>query len=420
MASFRYKAVAADGGNVSGTLEAENRSLALRRLVRGGFTPVEVAEAGPEAGGKKKAAEKTGKASDKVDPSQPVRLKRQDLILFTEELSDLLEAGLPLEPALKSMESRGGNARLAAVSKRLRQSVIEGGSFGNALRHASPSFDELYCNLATAGEASGALPAILARQATYLASAAELRNKVVASLIYPAFLIAVAVGVAVLFLTVLLPDLTGLLTETGSSQPLGVRIIMGASDFLRAWWWAMLLVLGGAGWYGWWWTRQEKNRPAWDKWKLEAPLVGGLLSTSIQVQFLETLANLVSNGLPLLRGLELTKNTFANIFVRKRVSQACDLVADGASFSRALVRVEVFPAELVDMIAVGEKTGNLPGALKHAARRFDRELSARIQKLTALIQPAIIVVVALLVGTMVYLVISAIFQSFESLGKVGR
>ena len=145
-----------------------------------------------------------------------------------------------------------------------------------------------------------------------------------------------------------------------------------------------------------------------------------MLSTSMMVQFLETLANLVSNGLPLLRGLELTRNTFSNLFVRDRLKTVCDSVADGASFSRALNRAEVFPPEMVDMVAVGEQTGDLPQALQHAARRYDRELSNRIQQLTALIQPAIIVVVAILVGTMVYLVISAIFQSFSTLGNLRR
>ena len=416
MPSFRYKAVAAGGAPVTGTLEADNRTTALRKLVRGGLQPVEVIEAAtPQA---QKAAAEAKKEKDAIDITQPVKLRRADLIIFTEELSDLLEAGLPLEPALKSMERRSGNARLAAVSARLRQMVIEGTSFGVALRQASPSFDELYSNLATAGEASGALPAMLARQARFLTQTAELRSKVVASLIYPLILVIVALGVGILFLTVLLPNLTGLLAENGASLPGGVRFIMGLSDFMRTWWWAILLFFGVLIYYCLWWTKQAKNRPTWDSWQLRMPGVGAMLATSMQVQFLETLANLVGNGLPLLRGLELTRNTFSNVFVRDRLKTVCDSVADGASFSRALNRAEVFPPEMVDMVAVGEQTGDLPQALQHAARRYDRVLSNRIQQLTALIQPAIIVVVALLVGTMVYLVISAIFQSFSSMGKL--
>ena len=411
MPAFRYKAVAADGGAVSGTLEAESRSMALRRLVRIGLQPTEIAEAAP-------AIAAAPKKESEIDDTQPVTLKRAALILFTEELSDLLDAGLPLEPALRSMANRGGNPRLAAVSKRLRNSVMEGSNFGPALRNASPSFDELYCSLAVAGEASGALPAILSRQAKFLAQVAELRSKVTASLIYPLFLIAVAIGVAVLFLTVLLPDLGDLLKESGGGMPLGTRIILGTSEFLQKWWWFLLLLIGGVAYFCWQWTQDEKNRPVWDKWKMSMPAVGGLLTTSMQVQFLETLANLVSNGLPLLRGLELTRNTFSNVHVRSRLDAACSAVADGSSFSRALQKADVFPPELVDMIAVGESTGDLPQALRHAARRFDRELSARIQKIMALIQPVIIVIVALMVGAMVYLVISAIFQSFSSFGKI--
>ena len=416
MPAFRYKAVAANGGAVTGTLDAENRTMALRRLVRTGLQPLEIAEAVVAGAAPAKEAKKDGE----VDETQPVKLKRNDLILFTEELSDLLDAGLPLEPALRSMANRGGNQRLAAVSKRLRNSVMEGASFGNALRTASPSFDELYCSLAVAGEASGALPAILQRQAKFLAQVAALRSKVTASLIYPLFLVGVAIGVGLLFLTVLLPDLTGLLKESGAAMPLGTKIILGASEFFQAWWWFILLIIAGVSYFCWQWTQDEKNRPTWDRWKLTMPAVGPLLRTSMQVQFLETLANLVSNGLPLLRGLELTRNTFSNVFVRDRLSACCAAVADGTSFSRSLQRAEVFPPELVDMVQVGESTGDLPQALRHAARRFDRELSAKIEKLTALIQPVIIVAVALLVGTMVYLVISAIFQSFSSFGNVRK
>ena len=416
MPAFRYKAVAAHGGSVNGTLEAENRTVALRRLVRNGLQPLEITE---DAGANPKPV-KAAKQEGEIDETQPVKLKRQDLIQFTEELSDLLEAGMPLEPSLRSMSGRTGNPRLAAVSKRLRNSVMEGTSFGNALRTGSPSFDELYCSLATAGEASGALPAILKRQARFLAQVADLRSKVVGALIYPMFLIGVAIGVGILFLTVLLPDLTGLLKESGSQMPLGARFVLGASDFLQSWWWLILMLLAATIYSCWRWTVQEANRPKWDEWKLKMPLVGGLLSTSMQVQFLETLANLVSNGLPLLRALELTRNTFANLFVKARLALCCDAVADGTAFSRALGRSAVFPPELVDMVAVGESTGDLPQALMHAAKRFDRTLSTRIERITALIQPVIIVLVALLVGFMVYLVISAIFQSFTNMGGVRK
>jgi len=431
MPAFRYRAVGKDGGAVSGTMDAENRTMALRRLVRGGLQPLEVAEsAAATVGGglavgsgplrSRAVAAPAKSAENEVDASAPVKLKSNELIIFTEELSDLLEAGLPLEPALRSMERRGGGGAIAAVSKRIREAVIEGGSFGAALRRASPSFDELYCSLAMAGEASGALPSILARQAKFLTQAAELRSKVVASLIYPAFLVGAAVVVTLLFLVVLLPNLTELLRDSGAQLPLGAQLIMGAGDFARQYWW-----LGAAGvfaviLYCRWWLQQEKNKPVWDAWRLKAPLVGPLLRTSMQVQFLETLANLTGNGLPLLRALELTRNTFANRFVRDRLGSACEAVADGASFSRALSRAAVFPPELVDMVSVGEHTGDLPAALFQAGRRFDRELSGKIQRITALIQPVVIVIMALVVGSMVYLMITAIFESLSGIGNVQR
>lgn len=423
MPAFRYRAIGKDGGPVSGSLEADNRATALRQLVRGGLQPLEVAEAAVAAAGARggaaavsKSAKAAGKAGTKeVDASKPVKLKAAELIVFTEELADLLEAGLPLEPALRSMEKRGAGGAIAAVSKRIRESVIEGGSFGAALRRSSPSFDELYCSLAMAGEASGALPSILSRQAKFLAQAAELRAKVVASLIYPAFLVAAAIAVVILFLLVLLPNLTELLADSGAELPLGANLIMEGGDLARQFWWLFVLLGLGVVFYGRWWLGQEKNKPVWDEWRLKAPLVGSLLRTSMQVQFLETLANLTGNGLPLLRALELTRNTFSNRFVRERLAAACESVGDGASFSRALNRAEVFPAEMVDMIAVGEQTGDLPTALRHASRRFDRELSNRIQRLTALVQPVIIVVMALIVGTMVYMMVTAIFESLSGL-----
>ncbi len=434
MPLFAYKALAANGSVTTGEIDATDRPEALRLLDKKGLQPVNLKEtsgggvatakkAKPSGGAKQKPEEKekdTAKAKadakEDVIPEGPIKLKRQEVVLFTEELSDMLGAGLQLEPALKSMENRQELGNLKAVSFKIRQIVRDGVNFSVALRKVSPSFGPLYCSLAAAGEASGALDEILKRQAHYLKTLAELQNRLILAMIYPAMLICAGIGLSVVMVTVLIPQLLSLVqSQPGGKIPLGVAIFVAISNFLSKWWIVIVLTLIAGGIFFKAWKDNEANKPAWDRMKLKIPLIGPVITSRFYVQFLETMANLVNNGLPLLRALELSRDATANISLRAELNKVIAQVGDGRSFSKALIRNGNFPPLLIDMISVGEQTGKIDQSLRRAAERYDKELDKDLQRIMALITPTVLIIMAGLVGAMAYLMITAIFQTISSI-----
>ena len=416
MPTFAYKALRVDGTQISGELIAGDRHGAMDLLDRGGLQPLMLDLKTDQAKNGDSASNAKSKAKeDEVEITGPMRLKKAEIVLFTEELSELLGAGLQLEPALRVMENREELGKLKRLTKSLRQEVRDGTAFSAALAKASPSFGDLYCSLARAGEVSGALSTILKRQATYLTAIQELQSKVLMALIYPFFLIASGIAVVVLFITFLIPQLMGLLDNTNSEMPAIGQLMIDLSDFIRAWWW---IILGGViavifGFISY--IKNPNNHEWWDEMKLKIPLFGKVLKTRFFVQFLETLANLVGNGLTLLRALELSREATPNLYLKKIISRIIEYVGDGAALSRTMKRVGFFPPLLLDMVAVGEQTGHIGESLERAANRYDRELEKDIAKISALIQPVIVVTMALLVGIMAYMMISVIFDTISGL-----
>jgi general secretion pathway protein F len=432
MPVFSYKALSANGAVTTGEIDAADRPEALRLLDKKGLQPVnlrETASASP-AVAKNKAkkagpaetlrqpASKTDEDEEKI-PDGPVKLKRAEVVLFTEELSDMLGAGLQLEPALKSMENRQELGNLKVVSYKIRHIVRDGVNFSVALKKASPSFGPLYCSLAAAGEASGALDEILKRQAHYLKTLAELQSRLILAMIYPAFLILAGIGVSIVFITTLIPQLTSLIESTpGGKIPLGAAILIGAADILKKWWLVMVITLLAGAIFFKAWKDNEANKPAWDRMKLKLPLIGPVITSRFYVQFLETMANLVHNGLPLYRALELSRDATQNRSLRTQLDGVISQVGDGRSFSKAMIRSGAFPPLLIDMIAVGEQTGKIDLSLRRAAERFDKELDKDLQRIMALIMPTVLIIMAGLIGTMAYLMINAIFSTIQ--GMSGR
>ncbi|NJM36402.1 MAG: type II secretion system F family protein [Akkermansiaceae bacterium] len=430
MPLFAYKALASNGAVTTGEIDATDRPEALRVLDRKGLQPVNLKETAAPAKkiNEKKPSEKTktkpepvasltakAETDEKPIPEGPIKLKRAEVVLFTEELSDMLGAGLQLEPALKSMENRQELGNLKAVSFKIRQIVRDGVNFSAALKKVSPSFGPLYCSLAAAGEASGALDDILKRQAHYLKTLGELQARLILAMIYPAFLILAGIGVSIVFVTTLIPQLTSLIESSGGEIPLGAAILIAISDFLKKWWLVVLILIVAAGIFFKAWKDNEANKPAWDRMKLKLPLMGPVITSRFYVQFLETMANLVGNGLPLLRALELSRDATQNRSLRSALDQVIDQVGDGRSFSKALIRNGNFPALLIDMISVGEQTGKIDQSLRRAAERYDKELDKSLQRIMALVMPTVLIIMALLIGTMAYLMINSIFQTIEGM-----
>jgi type II secretory pathway component PulF len=420
MPTFAYQAADLTGQEVSGTLEALDRAAALKQLSSRGLQPFKVSESKGGVKVNTPTKDRTKAAADAATATAPIKLSGQNLQTFTEELAELLEAGMRLEPALKLMEGKGEKTPHRRAAKRIGNLVREGHPFSNAVKMASPSFGELFCSVAAAGEAGGALSAGMRRQAAYIAKSRDMQGKVGAALIYPAFLFAAGAGLIILFVTYLLPKLTSLVESTRGSLPPMAKNLMKLTDLLKQHWLLLLVFIAILILAGVMFARSPKGKPIWHRWKLKLPFVGGVLRSSLHSQFLETLASLSSGGLPLLRGLELASNVTTNVYARSQLTKTLDLVRDGAPLSRSLEKTDLFPNTLIEMVRLGEHTGDLPNALRRAADRTGRDLEKNLEKAAALVQPMIILVMALLVGTMAYMIISIVFDTISQLRPGGK
>jgi len=409
MPSFAYTAIDASGNRVTGSLSVRNKSEAYRELESRSLAPVKVIDSGQGSGGKTAEKAKSGGRSG------PVRLGRTQLILFTEELADLLDAGLQLEQALRILEERQQIRAIRAVSETLRTEIREGTSFSKALKIASPSFDELYRNLVLAGEASGSLSEILRRLAVNLKQIFDLQRRTVSAMIYPATVLLGCVVLLFVFSTVLMPQLTEMIRKTGQELPLVTDLLIRFTDFIGAWWWLILVIVVAVAILFRAIITTSAGRAWWDRYKLRAFAVGPVIVGRFYAQFCHTMANLVNNGVPLLNSLKLITRGTANTFLRSRLETVVADVGEGTSLARAMAKTEAFPVALVDRVAIGEQTGELGKSFAKAAAKYDEELDTRIGRLTSVVPTMMLVFVALIVGVVAYSIITTIFGSMSNI-----
>ncbi len=408
MPAFAYTALNATGQTVSGSLTVASKAEAFRKLEAQALTPVRVLEEAKSAD-----AAKAKKEAQKSN--EPVRLKRAQLILFTEELADMLDGGLQIDQALRVMQERQESPAIRQISGALREELREGSTVAKALKKVSPSFDDLYCNLAAAGEVSGSLPAILRRLAMNLNVMAELQSKVTQAMIYPAFLVLACVGLMVVFMTVMAPQMIDLLGKNGQKLPMATQMLIEFNTFFATWWWVIAIIITTFFLLFKSYISTPKGQMWWHEAKLKMPLFGPIIATRFYAQFAHSLSSLVGNGVPLLNSIRLVSKISANMFIQSLLAKVTATVSEGLPLSSSLRKAGHFPMMLVDMIAIGEQTGNVDLALKKTATRYDKELDKRIKRMTSMISPIIIIFMAGVVGVVAYSIISAVFQSVNGI-----
>jgi len=410
MATFAYKALDATGKMQSGDVKAASRPEAYQILVGRLLRPVHIATDGIVG-----ARDGIAESSSAPRPTYSHRLPPARLLQFTEELTDLLEAGLQLDPALGAMESRQEKSAIKELAAGLRRQIREGRSFSSALGMFPAAFPLLYVNMVASGEAAGTLPQILRKQTEYLNVVIELRRKIASALIYPSIVFCAGIVLMIIFMTFLLPQLTMLLSKTGQKLPLITRALIAVSDFMGHWWWAVFL--GGLAVVvaHRLWVKTPHGRAAWDRTMLRLPVFGALVRQRFLAQFLHTLSSMVSNGVTLLNALGLAVNATGNTAIRAVLLDMAAQVAEGASLTRCMRKTIFFPPTLVDIVAVGEQTGDIALALQRGATKYDKEFTDHMQRLTTLIQPLTILVVALFVGVVAYSMITGILTTVSGI-----
>ena len=410
MPQFSYRARNAQGGLVEGVLDVADRSLAIRQIEMQNCVPIRIEALGGAA------PSANGKAAAALPPAgQNLKIPHSQLLIFTEQLGHLLNAGMTLDESLGILQKRLKHPKVQQMTTALHQSLIDGRSFSQALRDFPRIFPPLYLNMVGAGEASGALPDILSRVVQHLMQEKSLRDRVQQALIYPAFLAFAGTVLIIIFITFMVPQLTGFMKETGGSLPLPTRILLGANYLITRYWWLfILIVLAGIGGFRAF-VRTEEGRLSWDRFRLSIPGYGRIRRHQYYAQFARTLGTLMENGVTLLKALDLVTEIAANKYLEAKLRDVRRAVIDGANISSALAKEELFPELFTDMMAVGEQTGHFARTMQTIADVYERELDRTVNIISALIPPIIIVLIAVVVGFVVYSILSAVFEMTHSL-----
>ncbi|PYK38095.1 MAG: hypothetical protein DME49_09220 [Verrucomicrobia bacterium] len=409
MPQFAYRARDAQGGLVEGVLDCADRSVAIRQIEQQRCIPIRiepVAEA-PKAAPRER--------STITSATQNLKIPHSQLLVFTEQLAHLLQAGMTLDEGLSILEKRLKQPRVQQLTRRLHQGLIEGRSFSQALRDFPRIFPPLYVNLVAAGEASGALPEILLRLVKHLMQAKNLRDSVQQALIYPAALAAAGLILITVFITFLVPQLTQFLSQTGGALPLPTRILLKVHRMITVYWWVGVLLAIGASVGFRAFVRSDEGRLLWDRFRLAIPGYGRVVRHRYYAQFSRTLGTLMENGIPLLRSLDLVTEIAGNRFLESKLVEAKRAVVDGATLSAALSAQHLFPDLFTDMLAVGEQTGRFAETMQTVADVYERELDRAVNIISALIPILIIVLIAIVVALIVFSILSAVFEMTHSL-----
>jgi type II secretory pathway component PulF len=409
MPQFAYRARNAQGGLVEGVLDCPDRAVAIHQIESQQCIPIRIELVGAEP----KVVGRNGAA--RATPTLTLKIPHGQLLIFTEQLAHLLQAGMTLDEGLSILEKRLKQPRVQQMTHALHQALVDGRSFSRALSEFPRIFPPLYVNLVAAGEASGALPQILLRVVKHLMQAKDLRDRVQQALIYPAFLALAGAVLITIFITFMVPQLTGFMSETGGALPLPTRILLQVHHLITGYWWVGVLLVIGAiiGFRAF--VRTDEGRVAWDRFRLIIPGYGRVIRHRYYAQFSRTLGTLMENGIPLLRALDLVTEIAANRFLEQKLKEVRRAVIDGATLSAALQEQKLFPDLLTDMMAVGEQTGHFAETMQSIADVYERELDRTVAVISQLIPPVIIVVIAVLVGFVVFSILSAVFEMTHSL-----
>ena len=409
MQTFQYKAKTPKGEVVNGSLAAGDRRLALAQLSRMGYFPLTVEAAGADAAA----------ATPKQLRGRHGRVATRDVLLFTNQLCSLLRSGMGLSDALSALERRSSKKNLRAILSQVHNDIVQGRSLSDALAKYPKVFPRLYVNLVRAGEASGTLDEILTRLQHHFEQVASVREKVSAALIYPAIIVLFGIGTITFFMTVMVPKFAEMFKEMNRVMPLPTRILIAVSHLATSYylWFAVVALVVVAVIYYRQRARTPEGRLAIDALQLRLPVIGRIIKTSAFVQFARTLGTLLENGVPVLTALQIVEDTMTNRVIANEIRQARARVTDGTSISQPLAQGKIFPPLLLDMLSVGEASGELVPALKTIADTYENELSYALKVFTTLLEPAIIIFMALVVGSIVVSVLLAVFDITSGIGK---
>jgi len=421
MPEFSYKARRRSGELVEGVLEVADRPAALAQITRLGLFPVAVdANRGGAAVNGKRAGQKLDlmvflPPALRAQMQQQRKPKLQELATFTQQLANLIQAGMPLATALNSMTYLGSKGIPENVARDLRQEVTEGKGLSDAMAKQPRIFSDLYINMVRAGEQSGSLVDVLRRMASHFQQFAEVQAKFTSAMIYPAMVVCVGILLVIFFMTVMMPKFIDIFNGFNVELPLPTRMLIGLSHIFTTYWWlAGFIVIATAMLFRRYQTSEGGGRKL-DELKMKAPVFGGVVRMNLFGQFARTLGTLLQNGVPMLTALKITEQVISNRLIKEAIAKTREAVTDGKTLAQPLAQSKIFPQLMVDLVRIGEETGDVPGALNNIADTYENELQTALRVMTDLIGPVLIIVMAVVVG---FLLLSIFLPLFRLISQI--
>lgn len=402
METFFYEAAAKDGSVITGTIEALNESTAVDRIHEQGYYPLKVS----------RESSRKPPLTDVLSYFQ-TRISDSDIVTFTYQLGVLLEAGFPLERALRVIADLTDKKSLKDLTNEVVSHVRGGKSFSEALNKFPAVFPLFYVNMIKAGEAGGFLEDTISRMSVYLENSQALRAEVRSALIYPAILLIFGTAAVLVLITFVVPKFSVIFAELGDALPLPTRILLGLSGILQSYWWALLVLAGSGVFLIRRYLKSEAGRAFWDNVRYRLPIFGKLFRETVVARFARTMGTLLGSGVPILNALQIVMGTVDSGRMTSTITLVKNDVRRGKGISESLRKSDIFPSIAVHMVTVGEETGRLDEMLLKIADRYEIEVRNTIRRMLSLLEPALIVLMAVLVGFIVIAMLMAIFSINE-------
>jgi len=396
MGEYLYKATTLGGQTVEGSMEGKDEESIIKSLHQMGYIPIRIGT----------ALEKGSSGSRFSLLPQRVGLKH--LLIFTQELSTLISAGLSIDRSLEILGTLTENVKLRETVQDIVKKVEGGSSLAEALGSHPRIFSKLYINMVKAGESGGFLETILSRLAQYLESSKEIKDQIVSVMIYPLILMIVSGGSITVLVTFVIPRFATIFSDMGQAIPLPTQIILTFSQIVRQYWWVGVGLIGSAYFGLRMYTQDEERRWRWDRFKLNWAVIGEIIKKIEVARFARTLGTLLQSGVSILPAFNLVKEISQNQAISRSISQVHDRLREGKGISKALEETAVFPALAVHMIGVGEETGRLDEMLIKVAESYEENVRTSVKRFVSLLEPLILLIMGGVVGFIVLSILLAV------------
>lgn len=403
MALYEYSALDSQGRRQRGEIEASGQKLASKKLRERGLYPTKL----------------TSSQGGQGRQQRPLWRRRVDAIqlgVATRQLSTMLAAGMPLDEALATVAEQQGQAQLGSALSRVREDILQGSAVHQALQAHPQVFPPLYTNMVKVGEASGTLDKVLLQLAEFMDEQARFNAQLKAAMTYPLLMFLVGSGVLLFLMAFVVPKITRMLEDLDQALPLPTLWLMGFSNFLADYWWLLLALLLLLYWFGRRLTATAKGRLWFDRKKFRLPLFGPLALHGATARFSRTMSALLQSGVPMLTALEIVQSLMGNSHLQQALDVVREKVTEGAGLAEPLRESAVFPLMLPQMVAVGERSGELEGMLQKVAEIYEHQVQTRMSGMMALLEPLMILVMGTVVGFIVLAILLPIFQASQGMG----